>query len=98
MFIQSVHIALLGALLLAGCAAQPAQKSSAPQPMRKVSSEPTPAQPQSSLICTVEKRTGSHMPTRTCMTSEQREQRSQQDQDALLKRQNRGSASTPSGS
>lgn len=92
MLTHTVRATVLGALLLAGCAAPQTQKSTEPQPMRKVSSEDTQTtQPREGVICTVEKRTGSNLPQRTCYTKEAIEARRKADQELL----NRGGRTGP---
>lgn len=79
---RNVIAASLSALLLMGCAATPDQET-ATVPARGYDSkaEAAEASRDDDVICTYEKRIGSHMKQAVCMTKKQREQLTEESQD-----------------
>lgn len=79
---RNVIAASLSALLLMGCAATP-DEDSATVPARSYESkeEASRASRDEDLICTYEKRIGSHMKQAVCMTKKQREELTEKSQE-----------------
>lgn len=74
---------LLAAVVLAAAepaAADTAPAAAAPAPVSAVTVKP---KPKSDRVCWDEKPTGSHMPTRVCVSREEFEQRQRADQQAV---------------